>query len=208
MSKYVHMLADVHVRAHREKGLSGSGGGPISRVFATVTDDRLPLSEVSAVPTVLIADDDADHRELLRLALRRFGHHTVEATDARSAMQALERGGIDVVLLDNRMPGESGIEFCRRLRQDPATATLPIMFVSADVNDSRILTALQAGADDYLTKPFHRTELGARLDNLLMIRGSVPGRSATAANAAIRAARSALHRPAAREVEEPVRRTA
>jgi CheY-like chemotaxis protein len=160
------------------------------------------------VPTVLIADDDADHRELLRLALRRFGHHTVEASDARGAMRLLESGGIDAVLLDNRMPGESGIEFCRRLRQDPVTAALPIMFVSADVNDSRILTALQAGADDYLTKPFHRAELGARLDNLLMVRGPVAGRSAGAANAAMRAARGALHRPAGSEAEETVRRTA
>jgi DNA-binding response OmpR family regulator len=160
------------------------------------------------VPTVLIADDDADHRELLRLALRRFGHHTVEATDARSAMRVLDGGGIDAVLLDNRMPGESGIDFCRRLRQAPATATLPIMFVSADVNDGRILSALHAGADDYLTKPFHRTELGARLDNLLMVRGSVAGRSAAAANAAVRAARGALAPPAPRELEKPLRRIA
>ena len=62
------------------------------------------------------------------------------------------------------MPGESGIDFCRRLRADPATAALPIMFVTADVNDHRILAALRAGADDYLTKPFHRTELGTRLE--------------------------------------------
>jgi DNA-binding response OmpR family regulator len=149
------------------------------------------------VPTVLIADDDADHRELLTLALHRFGHEVLEATDARSAKAHLDRGGIDVVLLDVRMPGESGIDLCRRLRDDPVTATLPIMLVSADVNDQRISAARAAGADDYLTKPFHRAELAARLDNLLLGRGTAAARSAVAANAALLAARGALYQPVA-----------
>ena len=148
------------------------------------------------MPTVLVTEDDPDHRELLTLALRRFGHDVVEAQDAAAAGRALAAGNIDAVLLDNRMPDESGIEFCRRLRADPATATVPIMFVSADVNDHRVLAALQAGADDYLTKPFHRTELGTRLDNLLLRRGTAATRSATAANAALRAARGVLPKPA------------
>jgi len=148
------------------------------------------------VPTVLIAEDDPDHRELLTIALRRLGHDVVEAGATAAADRALASHHIDAVLLDNRMPGESGIEFCHRLRGEPGTATLPIMFVSADVNDHCILAALQAGADDYLTKPFHRAELGARLDNLLLRRGPAATRSAAAANAALRAARGALHRPA------------
>jgi DNA-binding response OmpR family regulator len=148
------------------------------------------------VPTVLITEDDPDHRELLSITLRRFGHDVVEAEDAATASRALASGGIDAVLLDNRLPGESGIDFCRRLRADPTTATVPVMFVSADVNDHRMLAALQAGADDYLTKPFHRAELVARLDNLLLRRGTAATRSATAANAALRAARGALHRAA------------
>jgi DNA-binding response OmpR family regulator len=146
------------------------------------------------VPTVLITDDDADHRELMRLALRRCGHDVLEASDARAAEQILDAGGVDALLVDVRMPGESGIEFCRRLRAAPATAALPVMFVTADVNDHRILDALRAGADDYLTKPFHRTELAARLDNLLLRRNTTPDRAATAA---MLAARGALHRPVA-----------
>jgi DNA-binding response OmpR family regulator len=157
------------------------------------------------VPTVLIADDDADHRELLTLALHRFGHQVVEATDARSAQSRLDEGGIDAVLLDVRMPGESGIELCRRLRDDPATAALPIMLVSADVNDRRIAAARAAGADDYLTKPFHRAELAARLDNVLLGRGTPAARAAAAANAAALAARDALYQPVVAAAPAPLR---
>ncbi|MFG1605405.1 response regulator transcription factor [Actinoplanes sp. NPDC049265] len=145
---------------------------------------------------VIVADDDADHRELMALSLHRFGHEAVEATDTRTASVLLAAGGIDALLLDVRMPGESGIDFCRHLRSQPDTAALPIMFVTADVNDHRIMAAMEAGADDYLTKPFHRSELATRLENLLLRRSASPERSASAATAAMLAARHAIHRPA------------
>ena len=145
---------------------------------------------------ILVADDDTDHRELMVLSLSRFGHQVVPATDTGTASALLAEGGIDALLLDVRMPGESGIEFCRRLRATPESASLPIMFVTADVNDHRILAAMEAGADDYLTKPFHRSELSTRLENLLLRRSALPGRPATAATAAMLAARHAVRRPA------------
>jgi DNA-binding response OmpR family regulator len=155
------------------------------------------------VPTVLIADDDADHRELIMLALVRLGHDVVEATDAESAQRALDAGGIDAVLLDVRMPGASGIELCRRLRAAPATAQLPIMLISADVNNHRILAGLDAGADDYLTKPYHRAELNSRVETLLARRSSTKP-----ATAALLAARAAVARTVQVPMPRPVRRTA
>ena len=160
------------------------------------------------MPTVLIADDDVDHRELMTFALRRAGHEIVTAVDAECAMAVLRGGGIDAALLDVRMPGESGIDLCRRLRADPATALVPVMLISADVNDQKVLAALQAGADDYLTKPFHRAELCARLDNLLLRRVPASAKSASMAAAAMRAARLALRPPAVATPPQTVRRLA
>ncbi|WP_433373613.1 response regulator transcription factor [Actinoplanes sp. CA-142083] len=142
--------------------------------------------------TVLIADDDADHRELITFSLRRAGHEVVTARDARDALALLRAGGFDAALLDVRMPGESGIELCRKLRAEPSTALLPVMLVSADVNDQRILAALQAGADDFLTKPFHRTELCTRLENLMVRKPGATRKSATVATAAAMAATRAM----------------
>ncbi len=148
--------------------------------------------------TVLIADDDADHRELLTLALRRSGHDVVVATDSASALAALRAGGVDAALIDVRMPGETGIDLCRRLRAEPGSDLLPVMLISADVDDQRILAALHAGADDYLTKPFSRAELCARLDNLLHGPGAAR-QSARVATAAALAARITARRPAVLE---------
>jgi DNA-binding response OmpR family regulator len=156
------------------------------------------------VPTVLIADDNADHRELLSHALRRSGHEVVTAVDADTALSALRTGAFDAALLDVRMPGESGIELCRRLRAQPETAIIPVMLISADVH--RALDGLHAGADDYLTKPFHRAELCARLDNLLRSRPDAVSKGARAASAAMLAVRTARRTPSV--VGEPARRTA
>ncbi|XVU25923.1 response regulator transcription factor [Actinoplanes sp. CA-054009] len=143
------------------------------------------------MPTVLIADDDDDHLELMSLALERAGHTVIRALDAESARSVLVGGGIDAALLDVRMPGESGIELCARLRAEPATAFLPIMVISADVNDQRIMHALHAGADDYLPKPFQREELCARLASLLRHRPGVSRPPAAVAAAALQSGRKA-----------------
>jgi DNA-binding response OmpR family regulator len=144
------------------------------------------------VPTVLIADDEIDHRELLKLALHRLGFDVVTACDSVSAIDAIAHGGVDAALIDVRMPGGSGIELCRRIRSDPETQDMPIMVVSADVHRQQIMTALHAGADDFLAKPFSRAELTSRLEDLLRQRHSAAIRSAAAARAALLAACQAV----------------
>jgi DNA-binding response OmpR family regulator len=144
------------------------------------------------VPTVLIADDEVDHRELLTLALHRLGYDVVTAADSSSALALLNAGGIDAALIDVRMPGGSGIELCRQIRSSPETELLPVMVVSADVHRHQIMAALHAGADDFLAKPFSRAQLTARLETLLRTRPNAAARSAAAARAALLAVRHAV----------------
>jgi DNA-binding response OmpR family regulator len=125
------------------------------------------------VPSVLIVDDDADHRELLQIALLRNGYDVVQASNSAAARALLAAGGIDAALFDVRLPGEDGIELCADLRREPRTADLPIMLVSAEAHEERLVAAIAAGADDYLLKPFHRSELVVRLDALISRTGRI-----------------------------------
>jgi DNA-binding response OmpR family regulator len=119
------------------------------------------------VPTVLIADDEVDHRDLLVLALHRLGYDVITVEDAAGALAVLAEREVDAVLTDVRMPGDSGIDLCRKIRDNPRTESLPVMMVTADVQRKQVMAALHAGADDYLPKPFSRAELTARLETLM-----------------------------------------
>lgn len=159
------------------------------------------------MPTVLIADDEVDHRELLTLVLHRLGYDVVTAGDGDAAMELLTAGGVDAVLADVRMPGFSGFELCRMIRGSAVLENMPVIMISADVHRHQIMTALHAGADDFLPKPFTRAQLGSRLEGLLGTRSGKAARSATAARAALLAARQALASEAKPE-QPPFRRTA
>ncbi|MFI5497307.1 response regulator transcription factor [Actinoplanes sp. NPDC051859] len=99
------------------------------------------------------------------------GHYSDAGTpapaDASTARHEATRGGCDAALVDVRMPGCSGIELCRWLRDQPTTAALPIMMVSADCSTAQMQEAFAAGADDYLTKPHTREQLADRMQHLL-----------------------------------------
>lgn len=119
------------------------------------------------MPRVLIADDDPDNRHLLAAVLRLHAYDVVSAPDGRAAAGVIGAGGLDAALLDIRMPWLSGIDLCYAVRREPATATLPIMLISAHSFDDHVAAGLAAGANDYVIKPFDRWDLVTRLTALI-----------------------------------------
>ncbi|MFN2520272.1 MAG: adenylate/guanylate cyclase domain-containing protein [Candidatus Limnocylindria bacterium] len=116
---------------------------------------------------MLAVDDEPANLALLRKLLGHQGYDVVEASDGLSALAAIEREEPDVVCLDVMMPGMDGIEVCRRLRSQPARAGLPILLLTALDRPEDKARGLEAGANDFLSKPFDESELAARLRSLL-----------------------------------------
>jgi two-component system, OmpR family, KDP operon response regulator KdpE len=120
-------------------------------------------TEVSNVDqgTVLVVDDDSSARRVLRVTLSRMGFAIVEAARGEEALSLVRANRFDAVLLDIDMPGMGGVETCRCVRH--AIARLPILMLTVSSSEEDKVRALDAGADDYITKPFRLRELTARL---------------------------------------------
>jgi adenylate cyclase len=118
-------------------------------------------------PLVLAVDDEPANLALLRKLLTHQGYDVVEAVDGRSALAAVVSAEPDLVCLDVMMPGIDGIEVCQRLRREPEHAGLPILLLTALNRPEDKARGLEAGANDFLTKPFDEIELAARLRSLL-----------------------------------------
>jgi EAL domain-containing protein (putative c-di-GMP-specific phosphodiesterase class I)/DNA-binding response OmpR family regulator len=112
---------------------------------------------------VLVVDDDGDLGTLLVLALRRAGLEAAAATDGFEALRMIEAQPVAVVVCDVSMPGMSGLELVRTLRDRPDTSTLPIILMTGSGDGDMVLRALEAGADDFLAKPVRFEELVARV---------------------------------------------
>ncbi|MCA0422793.1 MAG: response regulator transcription factor [Proteobacteria bacterium] len=113
---------------------------------------------------ILVVDDDADIRLLVSKFLQRHGYHVHTASDARSLRETLKRFSIDAIILDVMLPGISGIQACRTIRQ---TSSVPIILLTARSEEDFRVSGLEGGADDYVTKPFSPRELLARLRSVL-----------------------------------------
>jgi two-component system KDP operon response regulator KdpE len=111
--------------------------------------------------TVLIVDDERSIRLSLRTILSSIGFTIVEAARGEEALALVRTAQFDAILLDINMPGMGGVEVCRIMRKN--SATLPIVMLTVQGNEDRKVDAFEAGADDYITKPFHLGELTARL---------------------------------------------
>ncbi|MFI0473181.1 phosphate regulon transcriptional regulator PhoB [Halomonas sp. HMF6819] len=117
--------------------------------------------------TVLIVDDEAPIREMIAVALEMADYRVLEADNAQDAHALVVDNQPDLLLLDWMMPGTSGIELARRLKREEATAELPIIMLTAKGEEDNKIQGLEAGADDYITKPFSPRELVARLKAVL-----------------------------------------
>ena len=121
-------------------------------------------------PTVLIVDDAPTNVALLRGILAQEGFRILSAGDGPSARKLLSREQADLILLDVMMPGETGFETCARLKSDPSTADIPVIFLSALDDVKNKVTGLKSGAVDYVAKPVHSEEVLARVRVHLRIR--------------------------------------
>lgn len=115
------------------------------------------------MPKILVVDDEDAIRELLRYKLEQAGHIVLTAGDGLTALTRAEKEAPDLIILDLMLPGIDGLEVCRRLKAGQATATIPIIILSARDNELDKILSLEMGADDYVTKPFSPRELLARV---------------------------------------------
>lgn len=124
--------------------------------------------------TVLIVDDESAIREMIAVALEMADYECLEAADALEAHALIVDRQPDIILLDWMLPGTSGIELARRLKKEETTADIPIIMLTAKVEEDNKVRGLEVGADDYITKPFSPRELVARLKAVLR-RATPPG---------------------------------
>ena len=118
-------------------------------------------------PVVLAADDDKDILELVAFRLERSGYTVLRARDGEEALRLALEAKPDLAVLDVMMPKLDGYELTRRLRAEDATSRMPIILLTARAQDADVQAGFDAGADDYLRKPFSPQELRARVQAIL-----------------------------------------
>lgn len=113
--------------------------------------------------TILVADDVYTNIEFLRYILRKEKYNILAVSNGAEALDAVEKNTVDLALLDVMMPDVDGFEVCKRMKANPRTSHIPIIFLTARTDVESTVKGFELGAVDYVTKPFHRQELLARL---------------------------------------------
>jgi DNA-binding response OmpR family regulator len=113
--------------------------------------------------SVLLAEDDADIRQLVTFKLQQAGHEVRAFGNGAAALADARDHPPDLAVLDVLMPGLTGLEVCRQLRGSPATAEVPIIMLTARAQQADVTAGLEAGANDYIVKPFSPRELASRI---------------------------------------------
>jgi class 3 adenylate cyclase len=125
---------------------------------------------VRTPPRILIVDDNPENLDILRTRLAVHGYEILTATDGEEALAMAQGKQPDLILLDVMMPKMDGFEVCRHLRADPALPFMPIILVTAKAGSKDIVAGLEAGGDEYLTKPVDQAALVARVKSMLRIK--------------------------------------
>lgn len=123
----------------------------------------MPDGDFAAGATILVVDDAPPNVKLLRLILGAAGYRVLEAYSGPEALRILHSDRPDAMLLDVRMPGMTGYEVCRKIREDAEFATLPVIMVTALSLAEERIQGIEAGATDFISKPFNKKELLARV---------------------------------------------
>jgi len=118
-------------------------------------------------PLVVVADDDPDILALVAFRLERAGYEVAQAADGEEALRLTRERGPDLAVLDVMMPKLTGVDVTRELRADEATRNIPVILLTARVQEADVARGFEAGADDYIKKPFSPQELQARVQAVL-----------------------------------------
>ena len=121
-------------------------------------------------PRILIVDDNETNRDILVTRLGAHGYDLKQAADGEEAITATKEHQPDLILLDIMMPKLDGIEACKRLKSDPTLPFIPIILCTAKADTKDVVTGLEAGADEYLTKPVDQVALVARVKAALRLK--------------------------------------
>jgi two-component system phosphate regulon response regulator PhoB len=130
------------------------------------------LSKLTVKPKILVVDDEPEAVELFEFNLQQAGFEVITAGDGAEALKKAQSCSPGLVVLDLMLPEVDGLEVCKMLRRDPATARIPIIMLTAKAAEIDRILGLELGADDYMTKPFSPRELVLRVKKLLQ-RGQV-----------------------------------
>jgi len=123
---------------------------------------------------ILVVEDEEEIQELVRYNLQKEGYRVFCASSGESALSLVRINPSELVVLDLMLPGIDGLEVCRRLKGDPATQHIPIVILTAKGEEADIVTGLEMGADDYITKPFSPRVLVARIRAVLRRKAAEP----------------------------------
>jgi len=121
-------------------------------------------------PRILVVDDNEANVDVARMRLESRGYEVITAADGEEALERVKSGAPDLILLDIMMPKLDGIEVTRRLKADPTQPFIPIILLTAKADPGDVVAGLEAGGDDYLTKPFDHASLIARVRSMLRIK--------------------------------------